>query len=178
MWSARLVHNLAFLVWVSGGAIIWGSNFDVIELNLIGLGTLSLIFRHLECKSVRAILAILSVVLKLCSPFIFLEPAKFGAFSLRVHFHATFGPCFFLLFCLVPAEMGDATLIVRGALLSILSISFALRLKRPFSRIMAVESFDAVFVLVAGYSILIADANFLAVARFALASHCARSARV
>ena len=98
-------------------------------------------------------------------------PAKLGARFLRVHLHATFDITLFFLLALIPTKMRDWTLVIFFAFFVIFEIGYAHGREWPFICVVAVKTFDAIFMLVACHSVFISDTDLLAITRNALARH-------
>mmetsp|Transcript_9932 Transcript_9932/g.12362 ORF Transcript_9932/g.12362 Transcript_9932/m.12362 type:complete len:277 (-) Transcript_9932:427-1257(-) len=171
---ASLKDDFAPLVWVGRCAAVRPFDFFVIEQDLAGLRALGLIVAKFESESALAVLAVLSVVVKLGLA----RPAELSPYFLRVELHAAARIRYFVLLGREPAVVGDRALEVFIADVTILAIGHAFGLVGPLSRVVAVGALDAVFVLVARLVHLVAHAHLAAVARLTLGGHRARAARI
>ena len=175
---------MALLVRVCRCAAIGRKCNLIVELDDVRCGALGRILAHMlgvECEPGEAELAILGIFLEggLCIfRGVLLPPAELSAAFLRVHLHAPSRIAVTVLLGLVPTVVRNLALVVLSAHLAILAILLADRLKRPILRSMAVETFNAVGVVVAGSTFLVTDAHFLTVTALALAGDRASPPRI
>ena len=164
VWCTCLKNDLTARVWVRCCATVGHLEILAVKTNLVCFCALSLACDHFVSQSTFAVLAILSIVFKFFAPW----PPEYYTFLLGVFFHAASRVWVYVSLWLVPAKIRNLALVIFRAFLAFCFVWLADRFERPLICIPAIGFLDAIIVLVARLSVLVANTNHATVSWLAL----------